>query len=61
MLLDGPLDPPAFRVVLSAGVVAIAGLMVSSLPIPELTGRSYDGVIVAGLVLAALHAARLGS
>ncbi len=56
MLLDGPLDSPAFRVVLSVGVVAIAGLMVSSMPIPKLTGRSYVGVIVAGLVLAALHA-----
>lgn len=40
MLLDGPLDPPAFRVVLSAGVVAIAGLMVSSLADPQ-TDRAF--------------------
>ena len=61
MLLDGPLAPSEFRVVLSVGVVALAGLMVSSLPIPKLTGRSYVAVIVVGLALAALHAARLGS
>ena len=59
MLLDGPLDPSEFRVVLSVGVVVLAGLMVSSLPIPKLTGRSYVAVIVVGLALAALHAARL--
>ena len=59
MLLDGPLDPSAFRVVLSVGGVVLAGLMVSSLPIPKLTGRSYVAVIVAGLAVAALHAARL--
>lgn len=59
MLLDGPLDPSAFRLVLSAGAVVLAGLMVSSLPIPKLTGRSYVAIIVAGLALAAMHAARL--
>lgn len=59
MLLDGPLDPPIFRVVLSVGAVVLAGLMVSSLPVPKLTGRAYIAVIVAGLALAALHAARL--
>lgn len=61
MLLDGPLDPSGFRVALSVGVVVLAGLMVSSLPIPKLTGRPFVAVIVAGLALAALHAARLGS
>jgi phosphatidylserine synthase len=59
MLLDGPLDPSVFRVVLSVGAVVLAGLMVSSLPVPKLTGRSYVAVIVAGLALASLHAARL--
>lgn len=59
MLLDGPLDLTAFRVVLSVGGLMLAGLMVSSLPIPKLTGRSYLAVIASGLVLAALHAARL--
>jgi phosphatidylserine synthase len=59
MLLDGPLDPSVFRVVLSVGAVVLAGLMVSSLPVPKLTGRSYVIVIVIGLALAALHAARL--
>jgi CDP-diacylglycerol--serine O-phosphatidyltransferase len=61
MLLDGPLDLAAFRVVLSAGGVALAALMVSSLRIPKLTGRSYVAVIVVGLALAGTHAARLGS
>jgi CDP-diacylglycerol--serine O-phosphatidyltransferase len=59
MLFDGPLDLSAFRVVLSVGALALAGLMVSSLPIPKMTGRSYVAVIAAGLALAALHAARL--
>jgi CDP-diacylglycerol--serine O-phosphatidyltransferase len=59
MLLDGPLDLTAFRVVLSVGALILAGLMVSSLRVPKLTGRSYIAVIVVGLVLAALHAARL--
>jgi phosphatidylserine synthase len=61
MLLDGPLGPAAFRVVLSAGAVVLAALMVSPLRIPKLTGRSYVAIIVVGLALAALHAARLGS
>ncbi len=59
MLLDGPLDPSGFRIVLSVGTVMLAGLMVSPLPIPKLAGRSYIAVIVVGLALAALHAARL--
>ncbi|MDX2381294.1 MAG: CDP-alcohol phosphatidyltransferase family protein [Acidimicrobiia bacterium] len=60
MLLDGPLDLEAFRIVLSAGTVALAALMVSPLQIPKLTGRSYLAVIAIGLALAALHATRLG-
>jgi phosphatidylserine synthase len=59
MLFDGPLDLTAFRIVLSVGALMLAGLMVSSLPTPKLTGRSYVAVIAAGLALAALHAARL--
>lgn len=59
MLLDGPLDPPTFRAALGVGAVVLAGLMVSSLPVPKLTGRSYVAVIVVGLALAVLHAARL--
>ena len=59
MLLDGPLDPSTFRIVLSVGGVVLAGLMVSSVPVPKLTGRSYFAVIVASLILAALHAGRL--
>ncbi len=61
MLLDGSLDLTAFRVVLSAGAVLLAGLMVSSLPIPKLAGRSCNAVIVVGLAVALLHALRLGS
>ena len=59
MLLDGPLDPAAFRVLLSAVGVVLALLMVSRLRIPKLTGRWYVALLVLGLVLAAAHAARL--
>ncbi len=59
MLLDGPLGPEAFRVVLSAGGVVLAGLMVSPLRIPKLTGRWYIVLLVVALALAATHAARL--
>ena len=59
MLLDGPVDLTAFRVVLSVGALMLAGLMVSPLPVPKLTGRAYVAVIVVGLALAALHATRL--
>lgn len=59
MLLDGPLGPAAFRVALSAGGVALAGLMVSPLRIPKLTGRSYVAVIILALALATAHAVRL--
>ena len=59
MLVDGPLGPAAFRVVLSVGVVVLAAMMVSSLPVPKLTGRAYVAVIAVGLTLAGLHATRL--
>ncbi len=59
MLLDGPLDPAAFRVLLSAVGVVLALLMVSRLRIPKLTGRWYVALLVLGLALAAAHAARL--
>ena len=59
MLLDGPLGPAAFRVVLSAGGVVLAVLMVSPLRIPKLTGRWYVAQIVLALALAAVHAVRL--
>ena len=59
MLLDGPLGPTAFRIVLSAGGVVLAVLMVSPLRIPKLTGRWYVALIILGLALAAAHAARL--
>jgi CDP-diacylglycerol--serine O-phosphatidyltransferase len=59
MLLDGLLGPAAFRVVLSAGGVVLAVLMVSPLRIPKLTGRWYIAQIVLAFALAAAHAARL--
>ena len=59
MLLDGPLGPGAFRVVLSAVGVALAALMVSPLRIPKLTGRWCVALIIVALALAAAHAARL--
>ena len=59
MLLDGPLDPAAFRVVLSAGGAVLAGLMVSPLRIPKLVGRWYVAQIILAFALAAAHVARL--
>jgi phosphatidylserine synthase len=35
MLLDGPLDLAAFQVALNGAALTVAGLMVSSLPIPS--------------------------
>jgi CDP-diacylglycerol--serine O-phosphatidyltransferase len=59
MLLDGPLGAEAFRVVLGAAGVVLAGLMVSPLRIPKLTGRWYVVLLVVAVALAAAHAARL--
>jgi CDP-diacylglycerol--serine O-phosphatidyltransferase len=59
MLLDGPLGVAAFRVVLSAGGVVLAALMVSSLRIPKFTGGWNIALISLALALAAAHAARL--
>ena len=59
MLLDGPLGPEAFRVVVAAGGVVLAGLMVSRLRIPKLTGRWYVALLVVALALATAHGARL--
>jgi hypothetical protein len=39
--------------------VVLAGLMVSPLRIPKLTGRWYVVLLVAALALATAHAARL--
>jgi len=61
MLLDGPLGPGAFRVVLSAVGVALAALMVSPLRIPKLTGRCYVALIILALALATAHGARLAA
>jgi CDP-diacylglycerol--serine O-phosphatidyltransferase len=59
MLLDVPLEASAFRLVLCAGAVVIAALMVSPARIPKLTGRAYLGVLVVALALAAAHLLRL--
>ena len=59
MLLDGPLGPAAFRVLLSAAGVVLAVLMVSPLRIPKLMGRWYVALMVFAVGLAAAHAARL--
>jgi phosphatidylserine synthase len=58
MLLDGPLGPAAFRVVLSAGGLVLALLMVSPFRIPKLTGRWAVVVVVLAFALAAAHASR---
>ncbi len=59
MLLDGPLRPSDLRVALGVGGAVLAGLMVSPLRIPKLTGRSYVALIIVAVTLAAAHAARV--
>lgn len=59
MLLDGPLGPADIRTALSGGGVVLAGLMVSPLRIPKLTGRAYFSLIILAVALAAAHVARL--
>ncbi len=59
MLLDGPLGSGDVRVALSVGGAVLAGLMVSPLRIPKLTGRWYIALITLALALGAAHAARL--
>lgn len=59
MLLDGPLGPADVRVALSVGGAVLAGLMVSALRIPKLTGRWFVALIILALALASVHAARL--
>jgi len=59
MLLDGPLDTAAFRIVLATGGVVLAALMVGPLRIPKLTGRWYVALAILATTLAAAHAARL--
>ncbi len=59
MLLDGPLGPADFRIVLGSGGVVLALLMVSPLPIPKLTGRWYVALIILAVALGAAHVARI--
>jgi phosphatidylserine synthase len=59
MLLDEMLGVGPFRVVLSIGAVALAGLMVSPLRIPKFTGRAYFALLAVALLLALAHTARL--
>jgi CDP-diacylglycerol--serine O-phosphatidyltransferase len=59
LLLDGPLARDTFRLVLSGGSVVLAGLMVSPLRVPKLTGRPYLVLIAVAIGLAVLHALRL--
>jgi phosphatidylserine synthase len=59
MLLDVPLGPSAFRVVLGAGGAVLAVLMVSPLRVPKLTGRWYVTLFIVALSLVVAHAARL--
>ncbi len=59
MLLDGLLSRGVFQVVLYGSAMALAVLMVSSLRIPKLTGRSFYAINGAAFSIAALHAVRL--
>jgi phosphatidylserine synthase len=59
MLLDETLSRDAFQVVLYTTVVVLAGLMVSGLPIPKFTGRSYYAVTGLALALALAHTAQM--
>lgn len=59
MLLDGPLDRGLFLIVLYGGAMALVGLMVSSLRVPKLTGRSFYAINGVAFAIATLHAVRL--
>lgn len=59
MLLDGPLSREPFEMVLYAGAVLLAALMVSPLRMPKLTGKGFAIFNGAAFAIAALHALRL--
>ncbi len=59
MLLDGPLGPDLFPVVLYGSAMALVALMVSSLRVPKLTGVSFVALNGVAFSIAALHAVRL--
>lgn len=59
MLLDGPLGPTAFRIVLGCAGLALAALMVSPLRVPKLTGYLSFASVVVALALAAAYAVRI--
>ena len=61
MLLDGLLDRDVFEIVLYGSAVAIAGLMVSPLRIPKLTGAAFYAFNALAFLIAALHAVRLAT
>ncbi len=59
MLLDGPLGPELFPLVLYGGAMGLVALMVSPLRVPKLTGASFYAINAVALSIAALHAVRL--
>ncbi len=61
MLLDEPLSRESFRATLYVGAIAIAGMMVSQLAIPKLTGRWYLILIGSAVAVAAGHLVALAN
>ncbi|MGH9077780.1 MAG: aminotransferase class I/II-fold pyridoxal phosphate-dependent enzyme [Acidimicrobiales bacterium] len=59
LLLEGVLASAAFHATVALGGVALAGLMVSPLRVPKLTGRPFVAILVVAVAIAAAHAARL--
>lgn len=59
MLLDGPLDPGVFQVVIYGTAMVLVSLMVSSLRIPKFSGAAFWALNSFALAIAIAHAVRL--
>jgi len=58
LLLDGPLAPHTFQVILYGVVLGLAGLMVSPLRVPKFTGAAFYTIIVLAIGLGGAHLAQ---
>ncbi len=58
LLLDGPLSPDTFQIVLYGVVLGLAGLMVSPLRIPKFTGAAFYTITAFAIILGGAHLAQ---
>ncbi len=59
MLFDGPLDSALFQIVLYGSAIVVAGLMVSPLRIPKLTGVAFYAFNALAFAITAAHGVQL--